>query len=530
MVDYHNVQKFLQSRIKRRNLMIGAGAFTGLAIASQFSHQRAIARSRFPDYPFKLGVASGEPYDTSVVIWTRLAPEPLNGGGMPPVNVPIRWEVATDSNMKRIISRGTVLATPELAHSVRVVVEGLSPHTWYWYRFNVGNEASPIGRTRTAPASGSFSNQLKFALASCQHYEQGYYTAYKYMAEDDLDLVVHVGDYIYEGGINLTRPRQHNSSEIFTLEDYRNRHALYKTDANLQATHAAFPWITTWDDHEVENNYANLISEIDTEADQDPAIFAQRRAIAYQAYYEHMPLRPFSRPVGPDMQLYRRLNFGNLATFHVLDTRQYRTDQPCGDGTRTGCLDALNPNATITGKAQEDWLFDGLDKSSARWNVLAQQVPIAQRDFTPGEGQSFSMDKWDGYVASRDRLMTFIAQRQPSNPISLAGDVHSHWAMDLKANFNNPESATLGSEFVCTSISSGGDGADINPTVQAYLPDNPHIKFYNGQRGYVRCTVTPTTWRSDYLVMSNVLTPSGTISNRASFVVDNGLPGIRQVV
>ncbi|MBW4646481.1 MAG: alkaline phosphatase [Goleter apudmare HA4340-LM2] len=530
MVDHSNVQKFLQSRIKRRNLIIGAGAFTGLAIASQFPHQQAIARVRFSDYPFKLGVASGEPYDTSVVIWTRLAPDPLNGGGMPSVNVPIRWEVASDPNMRRIVYRGNVWATPELAHSVRIVVEGLLPDTWYWYRFRVGADDSPIGRTRTAPKFGSYANRLKFALASCQNYQQGYYTAYKYMADDDLDLVVHVGDYIYEGGISTTGPRQHNGPEIFTLDDYRNRHALYKLDANLQAAHAAFPWIVTWDDHEVENNYANLISEIDTEPDQDRAIFAQRRAIAYQVYYEHMPLRPFSQPVGPDMQLYRRLNFGNLATFHVLDTRQYRTDQPCGDGTRTGCEAARDPQATITGKAQEDWLYDGLDKSRATWNVLAQQVPIAQRDFTPGEGQSFSMDKWDGYVASRDRLLNFIAQRKPSNPVSLAGDVHNNWAMDLKADFNNPDSATLGSEIVCTSISSGGNGADTNPTVQAYLPDNPHIKFYNNQRGYVRCTLTPTTWRSDYLVMSEVTTQSGTISQRASFVVDNGIPGVREVV
>lgn len=530
MVDYHNVQKFLQSRIKRRNLIIGAGAVTGLAVASQFPHQQAIAKGRFSDYPFKLGVASGEPYDTSVVIWTRLAPEPVNGGGMPPVNVPIRWEVATDSKMKRIVSRGTVIATPALAHSVRVVVEGLSPHTWYWYRFHVGNEASPVGRTRTAPAPGTFVNSLKLALASCQHYEQGYYTAYKYMAQDDLDLVVHVGDYIYEGGINLTRPRQHNSTEIFTLEDYRNRHALYKSDANLQAAHAAFPWIVTWDDHEVENNYANLTSEIDTEADQDPVIFAQRRAIAYQAYYEHMPLRPFSRPVGADMQLYRRLNYGNLATFHVLDTRQYRTDQPCGDGTKERCAENFNSQATITGKAQEDWLYEGLDQSTATWNVLAQQVMVGQRDTTPGSVNTYSMDKWDGYLASRDRLMAFLAQRQPSNPIVLTGDVHNNWALDLKADFNLPESAIVGSEFVGTSISSGGDGADSSPTVEAYLPDNPHIKFFNNQRGYVRCTATPTTWKADYLVMSGVITPFGTISNRASFVVDNGVRGLRRVV
>ncbi|MBD2449340.1 alkaline phosphatase [Nostoc sp. FACHB-152] len=525
-----NFEQLLQYRIKRRNLIIGAGAFSGLAIASQFPHQRAIANPRFSDYPFKLGVASGEPYPNSVVIWTRLAPEPLNGGGVPPVNVPVRWEVSDDANMRRIIARGTELALPELGHSVRVVVEGLRPDTWYWYRFYVGNEASRIGRTRTAPFGGSYLNKFTFALASCQNYQQGYFTAYKYMAQDDLNLVVHVGDYIYEGGISDTAIRPHNSLEIFTLDEYRNRHALYKLDTNLQEAHAMFPWIVTWDDHEVENNYADDISQIDTEPepDQDRAIFLQRRAIAYQVYYEHMPLRPFSKPVGPDMQLYRRLSFGNLATFNVLDTRQYRTDQPCEDGTKERCAEVFNPQATILGKAQENWLYEGLSSSQTRWNILAQQVPIAQRDFTPGEGQTFSMDKWDGYLADRDRLMAFLGQRKPSNPVSLAGDVHSNWAMDLKANFDNPQSATVGSEFVCTSISSGGDGEDIPPTVAAYLPDNPHIKFYNGQRGYVRCTLTPDLWKSDYLVMSEVTTPFGIISKRASYVVENGRPGVKQ--
>ncbi|MDZ8069621.1 MAG: alkaline phosphatase [Nostoc sp. DedQUE08] len=529
MVDYRNFEQFLHSRIKRRNLIIGAGALSGLAIANQFFDRRAIARSRFSNYPFTLGIASGDPYPTSVVIWTRLAPEPLNGGGMPPANVPIRWEMATDPDMKRIVSRGTVLATPQLAHSVRVVVEGLQPDSWYWYRFIVGQDASPIGRTRTAPLAGGYLNKLNFALVSCQNYEQGYYTAYKYLAQDDLSLVVHVGDYIYEGGISKNRPRQHNSAEIVTLEDYRNRHALYKTDSNLQAAHAAFPWIVTWDDHEVENNYANDISEVDTEPDQNPAIFLQRRAAAYQAYYEHMPLRPFSRPVGADMQLFRRLSFGNLATFHVLDTRQYRTDQPCGDGTKERCPENLDPNATITGKRQENWLYDGLARSQAKWNVLAQQVVVAQIDTKPGKGATYSMDKWDGYVASRDRLMRFLEQRKPSNPIVLSGDIHSNWAMNLKADFNNPESATVGSEFVCTSITSGGDGADTIPNVEAYLPDNPHIKFFNSQRGYVRCSLTPTTCKTDYLVLSNVTTPFGTISKRASFVVEDGRPEIQQV-
>ena len=520
--------RLLSSRIRRRNLLAGVGALAGFAMTTQFS-RRVIAQPRFSAYPFTLGIASGDPYPTSVVLWTRLAPDPLNGGGMPDNDVPIRWQVATDPNMKRVVARGTEIAIPELAHSIRAVVDGLSPNRWYWYQFRAGGEISPIGRTKTAPAVRSSPKQFVFAMVSCQHYEQGFYTAYQHLVEEDLDLVVHLGDYIYEGGPVANRPRQHNSAEIISLEDYRNRHALYKTDSSLQAAHGAFPWIVTWDDHEVENNYADEISEIDTEPDQDRAIFRQRRAVAYQAYYEHMPLRPFSRPVGPDMRLYRRLTFGNLAEFNVLDTRQYRTDQPCGDGTKERCAEVFDPNATITGERQESWLLKGLGRSQAKWNILAQQVPIAQRDMRPGEGQTFSMDKWDGYLASRDRLLKFLAERKPSNPVSLAGDVHSNWAMELKSNFDVPESATVGSEFVCTSITSGGDGADSNPTVEAYLPDNPHIKFYNNQRGYVRCTLTQDRWQSDYRVVPFVTTLGAPISTRASFVVENGQAGVKQV-
>lgn len=521
-----NLERLFASRIKRRNLILGAGAMTGLAIATQFPHQRVVAQPKFSDYPFSLGVASGDPYPTSVVLWTRLAPDPLNGGGMPPVNVPVYWEVATDPNMRQIVASGTEYALPEFGHSVHVVAQGLRPNRWYWYQFSVGDASSTIGRTRTTPALGDDLAKLTFAMASCQHYEQGFYTAYDNMVKENLDLVVFLGDYIYEGNAVAGRPRLHNGPEIVTIDDYRNRHALYKGDRSLQAAHANFPWIVTWDDHEVENNYANAISEIDTEPDQDPLVFLQRRAVAYQAYYEHMPLRPLSIPKGPDMQLYRRITYGKLAQFHVLDTRQYRTDQPCGDGTRDRCPENLDPNATITGQRQEQWLYRGLDRSQSRWNVLAQQVPVAQIDRTPGEGRTFSMDKWDGYVANRDRLINFLNERRPNNPVTLAGDVHSNWAMNLKADFDNPDSANVGSEFVCTSISSGGDGADSNAAVEAYLPENPHIKFYNGQRGYVRCEVTRNYWRADYRVMSGVTTIGGTISTRASFVSENGQLGI----
>jgi alkaline phosphatase D len=348
------------------------------------------------------------------------------------------------------------------------------------------------------------------------------------MAQEELDLVVHLGDYIYEGPPSPTAVRPHEGTEEpVTLEGYRNRYAQYKSDPNLQAAHAAFPWVTTWDDHEVDNNYADEIP-------QDPELqsreeFLLRRAAAYQVYYENMPLRRFSIPRGPDMQLYRRLTFGDLVEFNVLDTRQYRSDQACGDGQDVGCTEALDPSRTITGAEQERWLFEGLDRSQARWNVLAQQVFMAQRDFDPEAEVRLSMDAWDGYAASRDRLFDFIQKRQPANPIVLTGDVHSNWVADLKADFSNPNSATLGTEFVGTSISSGGNGTDTNANTVNILAENPHIKFFNGQRGYVRCELTPARWQSDYKVVPFVTTPDAPISTRASFVVENGRPGAQRV-
>ena len=310
------------------------------------------------------------------------------------------------------------------------------------------------------------------------------------------------------------------------MEGYRNRYALYKSDPNLQAAHAAFPWITTWDDHEVDNNYAGDVP-------QDPALqsreaFLARRAAAYQVYYEHLPLRRFSLLTGADMQLYRRLTFGNLAEFNVLDTRQYRSDQACGDGTRINCTEALDPSRTITGQKQEQWLFQGLAKSQARWNILAQQVFMAQRDFEPGAEVRLSMDAWDGYAASRDRLFQFLQQSQLTNPVVLTGDVHASWVNDLKADFNNPKSKTIGTEFVGTSISSGGDGSETNPTTEGILAENPHIKFFNNRRGYVRCELTPQRWQSDYRTVEAVTTLDAPITTKASFVVENGRPGAQR--
>lgn len=506
--------------LSRRRFLIGAGSLSGLLVAGSLAPACAVSQTKKlspGSDPFTLGVASGDPAPDGVVLWTRLAPDPLNGGGMPAAqDIPVQWRVAKDAAMREVVQSGTALATPALGHSVHVELTGLEPGRWYWYRFSAGGVESQIGRTRTAPAAGAPLKKFTFAFVSCQNWQDGYFTPYQHLAKEDLDLVVHLGDYIYEGGVssNPNKPRKHNGDEIVSLSDYRNRYALYKTDPHLQAAHAAFPWVVTWDDHEVENNYAGLIRDNQT----PPGDLKLRRAAAYQAYYEHMPLRRAAMPVGPDMRLYRRLAFGDLAEFHVLDTRQYRTKQPAPERR-------LDANNALLGQKQEEWLTGGLDRSRARWNILAQQVFLAQRDFEAGPQERFSMDAWDGYTAARDRLLRFVGQRQPSNPVVLTGDVHNNWVADLKADFRDPRSRTLGTEFIGTSISSTGNGADTSANGTKALAENPHIKFFNGQRGYVRCLVTPESWRTDYRVVPFVVTPGAPIATRASFLVENNRPG-----
>ena len=504
-----------------RRQFVGGLSSLALAVAGLAAGHKAWGRPRFRAYPFSLGVASGDPLPAGVVLWTRLAPDPLRGGGMPPENVEVDWWVATDERMTNVVRRGTTVAEPDLAHSVHVEVNGLEPARWYWYQFRAGAEVSPIGRTRTTPLARAAVDRLSFAFASCQHYEHGYFTAFRHMAAEDLDLVIHLGDYIYEYQGRQDRVRMHTGSEIETLPDYRNRYALYKTDPDLQAAHAAFPWVVTPDDHEVENDYAAAISE---RADPIDA-FLTRRANGYQAYYEHMPLRRGSIPRGPDMQLFRRSSFGTLAEFFVLDTRQYRTDQPCGGRNGPLCPGVFDANATLMGQEQEQWLRDGLDNSSARWNVLAQQIMVARVDQVPGAEVRYSMDQWSGYEAARNRLLGYLLERQPSNPIVLTGNVHSNWVNDLKIDFSDATSATVATEFVGTSISSEGDGVASRPQTAEILAENPFVKYWNGQRGYVRCRVTPELWTSDYRIVQYVTQPDGPIHTGASFVVENGKPG-----
>jgi alkaline phosphatase D len=364
------------------------------------------------------------------------------------------------------------------------------------------------------------------AFASCSQYEHGYFTAYRRLAEQEPDLVLHLGDYQYEYArdtyvIPAGNPRDHEGPETRTLANYRQRHAQYKSDTDLQAAHAAAPWLVVWDDHEIENNWADEVPE-----QPDPA-FLERRAAAFRAYYENMPLRRSSVPRGIDMQLYRRVRWGRLATFHMLDTRQYRDDQGCGDGYKD-CPAAADPARSITGEAQERWLLNGFHRSGARWDVLGQQVFFAQRDRDAGPATVTSQDAWDGYTASRDRITRGWVDARVRNAVVLTGDVHAHWASDLKLDYADPTSRTVGTELVCSSITSTGDGADAAPSSNAFLGINPHLRFWNNQRGYVMTRMTPGSLSADFQVVPYVTRPGAPVYTRASFVVEDRVPGLQQ--
>ncbi|AVT33199.1 alkaline phosphatase [Plantactinospora sp. BC1] len=474
-------------------------------------------------YPFKLGVASGEPAPDSVVLWTRLAPSPLNAdgqGGMANADVTVEWQVSAEERFGSLVASGSVAARYADAHSVHVVAGGLAPDADYFYRFRAQGHISPVGRTRTAPAAGSFGRDLVMTFASCAHYESGYYTAYRRMAEENPGLVLHLGDYLYEDATTTGSVREHVGAEIVSLADYRRRYAQYKSDPDLQAAHAAAPWLLVPDDHEVENNYAGTVRENNTPA-LTAAQWTARRTAAYRAYYENLPLRPSSAPSGNSIPLYRRIRWGQLATFHMLDTRQYRDDQACGDGRKV-CADADLPGRTLTGAAQEAWLLDGLGQRLGTWDIMGQQVFFARQLDAAGAA---NMDSWDGYRASRSRIQQGWTQRGVRNPLVLTGDVHQAWANDLKADYANPGSATIGTELVCTSISSGGNGSADTAIPNGSV--NPHIRFFSNRRGYVRTTIGRAQLRADFRAVASVTEHGAPVSTVGSFVIAEGRPGLQ---
>jgi alkaline phosphatase D len=495
-----------------------ATAAVALGALPAFGHERDFA---FRDQPFALGVASGDPWPDGTVVWTRLDAQAVERAGALGHPVPVHWELAEDERFRRIVRKGSQLAVGDLGYSVHAEIGGLQPGRPYWYRFTAGGQASATGRTHTAPPSAATVDRLRLAFVSCQNFETGYFTAYRRIVEEDLDLVVHLGDYIYETGTMGTRAvrLQEAGGELLSLDQYRARYTSYKMDPDLQAAHALCPFVVTADDHEVRNDYGGLATPGDMPADQ----FLLRRAAAYQAYYEFMPLRRVSLPRGPFMRLYRRLRFGDLASVHVLDTRQYRSGLSCGGGRKALCDEALDPSRTIMGREQEQWLLDGLRAPGTRWNLIANQVLIAPLKQMANGTPTYSMDNWSGFTQSRARLMRFFADARPANPVVLTGDIHSNWVADLKLDFDDPSSPVVGTELVGTAVSSGGDGDES--TLAELLGQNPHFKFYNNRRGYVRCTITPTLLTSDFRTLPYVSKPGAPIATRASFVVESGRPG-----
>lgn len=523
---------------RRTFLALSARLLTLAALASAFPG-RTFGRTR--SYPFSLGVASGSPRANRVVLWTRILPDPLDSSSAGMQAYAVQWEIAEDEAFTRIAAQGRATALPELAHSVHVDVSGLRADRWYWYRFMLGDAVSPVGRTRTAPALDAMPASLRLAFASCQHWEFGEYGAHRHIAAEAPDLVAFLGDYIYERGpYDLTHPAtpRHGTNVCVTLADYRARYAQYKSDPHLQASHCAAPWIVTWDDHEVANDYGNDRDEL-----LDPNFLA-RRAGAYQAFYEHMPVRLPALPDGPQrfahMRIYDRYDWGRLARFHVLDDRQYRSYHACprpGRGGATSvtshCAERLDPARTLLGFEQETWLDNGLASSRAQWNFLAQQTLMAQASqvpvLHPDDGR-FWTDGWDGYPAARQRLFDSIVRHHPGNPVVLSGDVHSFYAADLKRDFNQPASPAnpvIATEFCGTSITSS---SRPQSRTDQYVAQNPHIKFGRSDcRGFAMMEVTPGRTKVRFQALDDVHKADSGVTTIARFVVEDGRPGIARV-
>lgn len=522
-----------EGRISRRLFTAYLAALSAVPLLGRTTRAALQTNPSFSADPFALGVASGDPSPTGVVLWTRLCKDPAApAGGLEPSALPVSWEVAEDEGMTRIVRSGKTVAAPELNHSVHIEVEGLFPDRWYFYRFRSGDAESPVARTRTLPASDATVPQLKLAFASCQHYEAGLYTAYKHMAQDDLDLIFHLGDYIYEGKHKKDALRTHSPTEaggpLMTLTDYRLRHSQYRADKDLQAAHLRCPWWVTWDDHEVSNNYANDIDGTDI---MRGAEFLKRRAAAYQAYYENMPLRARSLPKGPDAQMYRGASYGRLAELHILDTRQFRSNQPNGDGEKPLNAQALAETQTIMGSTQKAWLKQRLTANDTTWNLIANQVMMAMVRRHPAKHPDedvYSMDQWPGYAHERMELGQFMLDHKVKNPVVITGDIHANYVNDLRVDDRKPETPIVASEFVGTSISSAGDGENTPAHMSELLSDNPCLHYHNRERGYVRATFTPTTCTADYLTVPYVTKPNAPLQKRASFTIEAGKPGIQK--
>ena len=516
--------------LSRRDVLSAAMGLAAGALLPASLYAAEPRKPRFTAYPFSLGVASGYPRSDCVTLWTRLAPEPLQShGGMPAEVMHLDWEIAEDESFRTITQKGSVRASPELAHSARMTVRGLQPDHSYFYRFMCGDAVSRVGRTRTLPAADSDPDHFRLAFGSCQHFEQAWFSAHRHAVDDDIDLMVFLGDYIYESNWGDELVRRHVGGEANTLARYRVRHAQYKTDVDLQNSHASIPWAYTWDDHEVDNDYAGAQSE-----HLDPQFLA-RRAAAYQAFYEHQPMPLDMHPVGADMRIYTELDIGRLARIHIVDNRQYRSPQPCPSAYKGGgstdvfpkdCAMVAAPAQTMLGSEQEHWLDRSFAESKARWNLIAQQTLLAKFDGAPGPERMVWTDGWDAFPAARNRLLQSLQNHKVSNPLILGGDIHATVVANVHADSEDMTSAVVAAEFCSTSVASQGWAPEV---FNLRLPENPHVLFGDtSKRGYTLFDLNRERCAVDLRILADEKKPDTAVSTSARFVVDSGKAGIRR--
>jgi len=465
--------------------------------------------------PFTLGVASGDPSVGGVVLWTRLAPDPLVGGGMPDADVDVAWDIARDDTFTDLWASGTVTALAAHGHSIHLQAE-MQPGWWY-YRFRAGEWTSPVGRTQPAPAMNADPTEVRFASASCQNYQDGFYTAHADIAAQQPDFVAFLGDYIYESGPYPVGEngvvRSHEGPEPKDLVAYRNRYALYRSDPQLQAAHAACPWFVIWDDHEVENNYAGLVP-------QDPADsngFAERRQQAYQAWWEHQPVALPPPDAQGEYRIHRAARWGSLLDIALLDGRQYRSDQACGDVSLNldpPCPETFDEARTMIGDEQEQWLLDQLGGHTATWSVIAQQTIFG--DTTLGDA-ILNYDQWDGYPADRTRIVNALDPER--NTVVLTGDIHFAGVGTIRQG-ERVTGTAVGVEFVATSISSGGNVDPAITDVVKSIPDILDVEL--AHRGYILHTVTPDEWLAEYRMVDTVKVPDAPMLVHATYRVAAG--------
>ncbi|MGW1681417.1 alkaline phosphatase D family protein [Saccharopolyspora sp. NPDC002376] len=534
--------------LRRRTLLMAGG------VAAVTLGTAKVATASSADV-FVHGVASGDPTPSNVILWTRVTPAPGAdpGSGIGP-DCSVEWEVSADPQFRQVVARGRTTTGAWRDHTVKVDVAGLAPDAWYWYRFRALGQVSMIGRTRTAPALGAQVDRLRFGMVSCANWQAGYFSAYRHLADrDDLDAILHLGDYLYEYAPGeyqardvVVRPHD-PPTEIITLPHYRRRHAQYKTDLDLQALHARLPFIATWDDHESANDAWVGGAENHTEGAEGS--YADRKRASQRAYAEWMPVRYELGGV-----LYRRFTFGSLADLSMLDLRSYRSEQVSSRFDQ----DIHDPSRTITGDAQLQWLTSGLSQSQAQWKLIGNPVMIAPVRFpstlsierrqalgeltgTPViQGLPMNLDQWDGYAADQNAVYSLLRDQGIQDTVFLSGDIHSAWAADLPSSPRDypRDGNSVGVEFVCTSVTSDNidDILKVEPQTAskaiagAIKVNNPHIKYVDlDSHGFSVLDVTRERAQMDWYALDDRTVQGSAAQHVMSYAVTTGTQQIHRV-